>query len=275
MSAADTAWSFAPEAPEARDAPMPVLALDAVSKSYESGDRALSAVSKVSLEVRAGSLTALMGPSGSGKTTLLSIMGGILRPTDGGVTLCGHDISAMRESDRSRVRLAHVGFVFQSYNLFPTLTARQNIEIVLDLKGIGRAPRRAQALQLLDHMQLVEKADAYPENLSGGQKQRVAIARALAGAPSLLLADEPTAALDFVSGRRIMKLFRDLARSENCAVVVVTHDNRIVEFADRVMTIEDGRIVTDDLDHRSSPHSVRLTATTIRSPNLILTRAPS
>ncbi len=253
----------------------PALVLTEVSKSYDSRNRALPAVSKVSLEVNAGSLTALMGPSGSGKTTLLSIMGGILRPSAGGVTLCGQEISAMSESERSAVRLAHVGFVFQSYNLFPTLTARQNIEIVLDLKGIGRSARRAQALQLLDHMELIDKADAYPGDLSGGQKQRVAIARALAGAPGLLLADEPTAALDSVNGRRIVKLFRDLARSENCAIVVVTHDSRIIEFADRVMTIEDGRIVADDRDHRPSPYPARLTSTMIQPLSRISPLVPS
>jgi len=221
------------------------LSLTQVSKRFTEGRDAVAAISDVTLEIRPGALTALMGPSGSGKTTLLSIMGGIMRPSSGSVMLCGTEIGEMHEEERSGLRLAHVGFVFQNCNLFPTLSARQNIEIALELKGIRGRARRVQALELLDQMALAEKCHSYPADLSGGQKQRVAIARALAGAPSVLLADEPTAALDSQNGRAIMTIFRNLAHEGQRAVVVVTHDSRVVDFADRVIVIEDGRITRD------------------------------
>ena len=241
--------SFARKVRERRraDAPfVPVaLALEAVSKQYESGRNAVAAVSDVTLEIRPGELMALMGPSGSGKTTLLSIMGGILRPTSGRVIFCGADIGRMTEEDRSRVRLGHIGFVFQHYNLFPALTARENVEIALDLRGIMGRNRREQADELLEQMELRDKADVYPADLSGGQRQRVAIARALAGTPSIILADEPTAALDSQNGRVIMTILRALAHERQRAVVIVTHDNRIIDFVDRTVAIEDGRIKGD------------------------------
>lgn len=229
----------------ARPATASTLAVRGVTKHYRVGDGESGALNDVSLDIHPGELTALMGPSGSGKTTLLSIMGGILRPTRGQVVVCGRDIGGASERERSRVRLAHIGFVFQSYNLFSTLSARQNVEIALDLKGIGGKARQVQALALLERMELGGKADAHPSDLSGGQKQRVAIARALAGEPSILLADEPTAALDSANGRRIMMLFRDLAKAQRRAIVIVTHDTRIINVADRVITIEDGCIIGD------------------------------
>lgn len=223
----------------------PTVALEDVSKHYESGGRLFAAVSGISLDIWPGELTVVIGPSGSGKTTLLSLMGGILRPTQGRVVIGSEDISALPELERSRIRLANVGFVFQHYNLFPALTAQQNVEIALDLKGIKLPDRCTQARDLLGQVGLDDKAEAHPADLSGGQKQRVAIARALAGNPSILLADEPTAALDFASGRRIIELFHDLTAKQERAVVVVTHDSRIVEFADRIIRIEDGRIAAD------------------------------
>jgi putative ABC transport system ATP-binding protein len=247
----------------------PAVVLEDVSKHYSAGKGAVAAVSGVSLEIRPGDLTVLMGPSGSGKTTLLSLMGGILRPTRGRIVVCGEDLSTMPEIERSRVRLAHIGFVFQQYNLFPALTAQQNVEIALDLKGFKGRERRAQAQALLEQVELCDKADAYPADLSGGQKQRIAIARALAGAPTVLLADEPTAALDSVNGRRIIKLFRDLTGVAERAVVVVTHDSRIVEFADRVIRIEDGRIAADAPSDLAIGEPAALTAAIIRRPSLV------
>ena len=229
----------------ARLAVRSVVSLANVTKRFTSGRDTFAALTDVTLEIKPGELTALMGPSGSGKTTVLSIMGGIMRPSSGRVALCGTDIHQMEEEERSGLRLAHVGFVFQNCNLFPTLTASQNIEIALELKGVRGRARRAEALELLEQVELAPKRNSYPSDLSGGQKQRVAIARALTGSPSVVLADEPTAALDSQNGRAIMMVFHKLAHEKQCAIVVVTHDSRVFDFADRIVLIEDGRITRD------------------------------
>jgi putative ABC transport system ATP-binding protein len=183
-----------------------------------------------------------MGPSGSGKTTLVSIMGAILRPTSGSVKIAGREITKLRERELPAVRLNHIGFVFQGFNLFPTLTAAENVELALKLKKVRASEARKRSRELLDDVGLSEKYAAFPADLSGGQKQRVAIARALAGQPDIVLADEPTAALDKDSGRTVMKLLRGLAHEKGRAVVIVTHDSRVLEYADRIVKIEDGRI---------------------------------
>jgi putative ABC transport system ATP-binding protein len=187
----------------------------------------------------------LMGPSGSGKTTLLSIMGCILRPSSGMVRLNGRDVSGLREKSLPPIRREQIGFIFQAFNLFPTLTAGGNVELALDLQKIrGRAARR-RAAELLEMVGLGEKYHSYPADLSGGQKQRVAIARALAGDPQIVLADEPTAALDSHSGMSVMTTLREMARERGKAVAIVTHDSRIVPLADRVVQIRDGRITEE------------------------------
>ncbi len=216
-----------------------------LTKVYSEGAASSRALDGVDLDVRSGEVTLLMGPSGSGKTTLISIMGCILRATSGSVKIAGCEVTRLKERELPAVRLSHIGFVFQGFNLFPALTAAENIEVALDLKGIrGReAHRRSRAL--LDEIGLGDKRDAFPADLSGGQKQRVAIARALAGDPQIMLADEPTAALDKVSGRAIMEKLRDLAKRGR-AVVIVTHDSRVVEYADRIVHIEDGRVRESD-----------------------------
>jgi putative ABC transport system ATP-binding protein len=214
-----------------------------VRKTYAEGGAALRALDGVDLDVDGGELVLLMGPSGSGKTTLLSVMGCILRPTSGVVRILGREVSSLDERALPNVRLEHVGFVFQGFNLFPTLTASQNIELVLHLKGRSRREARLRAAELLDQVELAAKRNAYPADLVGGQKQRVAIARALAGEPRIILADEPTAALDSQSGLAVIGLLRDLAHERGRAVVLVTHDSRILQFADRIVGIEDGRIV--------------------------------
>jgi putative ABC transport system ATP-binding protein len=217
-----------------------------VTKTYAQGEAAMRALDGVDLDVTRGELVLLMGPSGSGKTTLLSVMGCILRPTSGIVRVLGSDVSRLHERDLPRVRLEHIGFVFQGFNLFPTLTAEANVALALDLKGVARREASARAAALLEQVGLGAKRDAYPADLSGGQKQRVAIARAIAGDPSIVLADEPTAALDTHSGHVVMDLLRSLAHERDRAVVIVTHDNRMLGYADRIVQLEDGRIVDRD-----------------------------
>jgi putative ABC transport system ATP-binding protein len=186
-----------------------------------------------------------MGPSGSGKTTLVSIMGCILRPSSGSVKVAGREVTRLSEKELPAIRLRHMGFVFQGFNLFPTLTAVENVEIALELKRVPRGERRMRAAALLDEVGLNDKHRAYPADLSGGQKQRVAIARALAGDPDVILADEPTAALDKTSGRTVLEMLRRLAHDKGRAVVIVTHDARTLDYADRVVDIEDGRIAAE------------------------------
>ena len=218
-------------------------------KVYAQGEAAMVALDHVDIDILRGELTLLMGPSGSGKTTLLSILGGILRASAGHVAIEGHTIGEMNDATLSAFRLQHIGFVFQGFNLFPTLTAVQNVELALDLRGITGAAARAQATDWLDQVGLGAKLHSHPADLSGGQKQRVAIARALAGEPSLLLADEPTAALDSSSGHSVMQLMQRLALEHDRAVVIVTHDSRMESYANRIVHMADGRITSD---HRLS-----------------------
>lgn len=219
------------------------IAVKDLTKSYASGAATVRALDRVSLEVEGGEVALLMGPSGSGKTTLLSIMGCILRPTSGSVRVLGREIAGLSERELPRLRRSHIGFVFQGFNLFPALTAGENVELALDLKSIrGRAARR-RAGELLESMGLSGKYDLLPADLSGGEKQRVAIARALAGEPEIILADEPTAALDSGSGRMVIEMLRGLAHGRGRAVVIVTHDHRARAFGDRLIQIEDGQIL--------------------------------
>jgi putative ABC transport system ATP-binding protein len=215
-------------------------------KTYGAGETAVHALKGVDLEVSEGELLLLLGASGSGKTTLVSIMGCILTATSGSCQIRGIEIVGLAQSKLPRVRLENIGFIFQGFNLFPALNAQENVEIALDLKGVrgGRAKRRAA--ELLERVGLKDKLKTRPADLSGGQKQRVAIARALAGEPQIILADEPTAALDSESGKVVMDLLQELAHEQNRAVVVVTHDNRIFAYADRIVKIEDGRILEND-----------------------------
>lgn len=214
-------------------------------KVYAQGEAAMVALQHVDLDVYSGELTLLMGPSGSGKTTLLSILGALLRPTSGSVSIDGQSIDGLRDRALSEFRLRNIGFVFQGFNLFPTLSAVQNVELALDLRGIKGAEARRQATGWLEQVGLAAKLHTHPGELSGGQKQRVAIARALAGNPSILLADEPTAALDSVSGHSVMQVMQRLAREAGRAVVIVTHDARMQPYSDRIIHMEDGLIESD------------------------------
>ncbi len=219
-----------------------------VTKTYEEGSTSATALRGVDLDARAGELLLLMGPSGSGKTTLLSIMGCILSASSGSVRVGGREATKMNAQELSRTRLEHIGFVFQGFNLFPALTAGENVELMLDLKGVRGAAAKRKAAALLEQVGLGAKYSSFPSDLSGGEKQRVAIARALAGGPQILLADEPTAALDSHTGRNVMDMMHRLAHERGCAVAIVTHDPRMVEFADRVVRIEDGLIVNHSVE---------------------------
>jgi putative ABC transport system ATP-binding protein len=216
--------------------------LRAVTKTYGSGATAYQALRGVDLSARPGELVMLSGPSGSGKTTLLSIVGCVLSATSGEVRLFDQDVSRARESALPALRLAYVGFVFQGHNLLASSTASENVALPLELRGSSRREARRQAEELLVRVGVGHRLNNKPGNLSGGERQRVAIARALAGNPPLVLADEPTASLDAVNGRKVMGLLRALAEEQGHTVLVVTHDNRIFDLADRVVHIEDGLI---------------------------------
>lgn len=223
-----------------------VIRAAGLTKVYGEGTTAFRALSDVDLEIRSGELTLLMGPSGSGKTTLLSILGCILRASSGSLEVLGESVEKLPEKELPRIRRDAIGFVFQGFNLFPALTAMENVALALDVRGMGRAKAEEKATELIRDVGLGQKGKSYPADLSGGQKQRVAIARALAGDPPILLADEPTAALDSTSGKNVIELLRKLAQEHGRAVVMVTHDPRVLSYGDRIIHLEDGRIVGEE-----------------------------
>jgi putative ABC transport system ATP-binding protein len=227
-----------------------VIRARALSKSYREGATELRALSGIDLDIAAGQLTLLMGPSGSGKTTLLSILGCILRPTEGRLELLGEDVTALAEKELPRIRRQAIGFVFQGFNLFPALTAIENVELAFDVRGSRGKDARRLAGELLVEVGLQDRKDAFPADLSGGQKQRVAIARALAGDPPIILADEPTAALDSTSGRAVIELLQRLAHQFGRAVVMVTHDPRVLSYGDRIVHLEDGHLIRGEFPRR-------------------------
>jgi putative ABC transport system ATP-binding protein len=225
---------------------MPALTLQDVRKTYGSGDTEVVALDHASLDVAGDEMVALVGPSGSGKTTLLSIMGCILTPTSGELEVAGARVRRADEAGLREVRRRSIGFVFQQYNLFPALTALENVEYSLNVRGLGGREAHEEARRALGRVGLADRAGFLPRDLSGGQKQRVAIARAIAGRPPVLLADEPTANLDTATGTQVLDLFRDLAKSERRGLVIVTHDPKVRRVADRVVGIRDGRLVDED-----------------------------
>ena len=224
----------------------PLLEAVNVSKDLGSGAGKVAALKGVSLALNGGELTLLVGPSGSGKTTLLSILGCMLTPTEGTVRVCGHSTVGAGPEDLALLRRQHVGFVFQSFHLFPTLSATDNVRLALDVRGEPSRAARIRSREALAKVGLSHKTKAYPRELSGGEQQRVAIARAIVGNPSIILADEPTAALDGENGRAIMQILADIAKERGHAVLIVTHDPRLLPFADRVVHIEDGRITGEE-----------------------------
>jgi putative ABC transport system ATP-binding protein len=216
-----------------------------VEMVYKAGKERYPVLQQVDFSMKYGDIQLLMGPSGSGKTTLLSILAGILTPTAGSVRLLGQEITKLSSAKLARFRLENIGFIFQGFNLFPALSAIENIEVVLNLKGIRGAGAREQAMDLLDQVGLADRAKQRPQDLSGGQKQRIAIARALAGNPAFIMADEPTAALDSHNGHAVIDLLRTLAKEKGRTVLIVTHDPRITDVADHITYLEDGVLTND------------------------------
>ncbi len=218
------------------------LRMEGVRKTYQVGDAEVVALDGVDLTVGADEIVALVGPSGSGKTTLCSIAGGLLAPTEGAVVVGGEDISRYDAKQLTEFRRTKVGFVFQTVNLVPFLTTRENLLVVDEIGPRTGAKARARADTLLDELGLAERAGNLPAQLSGGQRQRVAIGRALMNEPDLVLFDEPTSALDTVLGDQVVKLIRHEMKSRGTAAIIVTHDDRITHYADRVVRIVDGRV---------------------------------
>jgi putative ABC transport system ATP-binding protein len=218
----------------------PTLDVRAVTKRFGDGETSVLAVRGVSLAVEPGEIVLIMGPSGSGKTTLLSMMGALLKPSEGSIHLEGTEISALSEGRLPDIRLHQFGFIFQDFNLLSTLSVLENVAIVAELGGRKRRAAREMATAVLTELGLGARLDFLPEKLSGGEKQRVAIARALVNDPALILADEPTANLDSKIGHEIMRLLRGIAKEQGRSVVIVSHDERIRDIADRVLWLEDG-----------------------------------
>jgi putative ABC transport system ATP-binding protein len=223
-----------------------VMEATGVIKDLGVGVAQIRALKGVDLALKGGELTLLMGPSGSGKTTLLSILGCMLTPTEGTVRVRGDSIAGKSPEDLAKLRRENIGFVFQSYHLFPTLSAADNVRLALDVRGESGADAKDKARAALERVGLASKTKNYPNELSGGEQQRVAIARAVVGDPSVILADEPTAALDSENGKAIMGILAAIAKDPGRGVLVVTHDPRLVPFADRIVHIEDGSIVREE-----------------------------
>ena len=229
-----------------------------IVKELGEGAGKIRAVDDVSVSIYPGELTLLMGPSGSGKTTLISMIGCILSPTSGDVIIAGLSTKGLSPDALARLRRQHIGFIFQSYNLFPTLNATENVRLALDVRGMKGSESRDRSVEALKAVGLGHRMKNYPRQMSGGEQQRVAVARALAGSPSIILADEPTAALDSENGHGVMRLLREIAHNEERSVLAVTHDHRTLSYADRILTIEDGHITGDrrgDADDGSEEQS--------------------
>ncbi len=218
-----------------------------VAKVYHESKIPVQALKDVDLEIGEGEFTAIVGPSGSGKTTLLNIIGGLDNPTSGTITVAGTDISNLKESELIDFRLHNIGFVFQQYNLIPVLTAKENVEFIMLLQKRPAHEMKERAMQLLEEVDLKDKANVRPSELSGGQQQRVAVIRALASRPKFILADEPTANLDSASAGNLLDMMARMNREENMTFIFSTHDQRVIDKARRVVTLEDGIIKTDEI----------------------------
>jgi len=232
----------------------------AVTKTYGDGNAAVRALRGVDLEVHNGEMLMLVGPSGCGKTTLISVMAGVLDRDGGECIVFGSDYAKMSSGQKTSFRAKNIGFVFQSFNLIPTLTIAENVSVPLLINGVSRRRAVKEAAELLAQVGLGDRVNNLPNKLSGGQQQRVAIARALVHKPRLLVCDEPTSALDHVTGQKVMELLRSVAARSDLSLVVVTHDQRIFEFADRIAEMDDGHIVRIDTGegHKEAAHKLAM-----------------
>ena len=227
-----------------------------VVKTYGVGGSRVFALRGIDLDVKPGQLMMLVGPSGCGKTTLISVIAGILDQDSGECTVYGQNLNAMKQRDRTRFRGTEIGFVFQAFNLLPTLTAAENASIPLLINGAKRAFAMDRAREMLERVGLGDRAQSLPSQMSGGQQQRVAIARALIHDPKLIVCDEPTSALDHETGHKVMEMLREVALKENRSLVIVTHDARIFSFADRIAQMDDGRVIrVSNGDHLTDPNA--------------------
>ncbi len=216
-----------------------------VTRDFQAGQQTITVLHGIDVDIKAGELTFLVGESGSGKTTLISIMCGILWPTLGEVEVFGTDIYDLSDYALVEFRLNNIGFIFQQYNLIPSIDAASNAAVPLIAQGMDRTQAREKAIAMMEKLNIGDQIDKLPRQLSGGQQQRVAIARALVHEPRLVVCDEPTAALDAASGRRVMDLLREVAVAQDRACIIVTHDNRIFDMADRILVLEDGKVIHD------------------------------
>jgi putative ABC transport system ATP-binding protein len=249
----DTA--IAPVAKEYASKAQPVLAVacQGVTKDFVTGDARVHALRGIDIDVHAGEMTLLVGPSGCGKTTLISIIAGLLEPTAGDVAVWGTSLPRLSPRRKVDFRRLNIGFVFQQYNLLPALTAAENVAVPLLIAGRHRQEAVVAARELLESVGMIDRANALPAQLSGGQQQRVAIARALIHRPRLLVCDEPTAAIDAALGQSVMQLIRNVAVQPDRAVIVVTHDNRVFHFGDRIVRMSDGRVEKVEMNHVGEP----------------------
>jgi len=225
---------------------MEIIKTENLSKTYRNAELEVHAVNKVNLSIEEGEFTAIVGPSGSGKTTLLNMIGGLDKVSEGTVSIDGINLSTLKENELIDFRLKNIGFVFQAYNLIPVLTAQENVEFIMLLQGISAENRKKRSIELLKSVSLEDKLNSRPNQLSGGQQQRVAVARALASKPRFILADEPTANLDSHSTSTLLDIMAEMNKKENITFLFSTHDQRVIDKARRVITIEDGKIIKDE-----------------------------
>jgi putative ABC transport system ATP-binding protein len=232
---------------------MNVIEAIGVRKSFDHGPVHVDAVSGIDLDVRAGELLAIVGPSGSGKSTLLSMLGGIETPTSGKILLEGTDMASLNDDQRTLLRRRRIGFIFQAFNLIPTLTAIENVSLPLELDGVSETEARQRAADSLRQVDLAERRDHLPSMMSGGEQQRVAVARGLVIQPAVLLADEPTGNLDSISGLQVTRLLRDLVDLHGQTVVIITHDMHVAGQADRIVRVRDGHLEPEETSHNRRP----------------------